>query len=187
MFSCLAKVFFKLNGIKYGKKLRLRGLPCIIRRQGQITIGNNVIINSGFTSNFIGLNHRTVIISRCPESKIEIGDNVGMSGTAIYARSQITIGKGTMIGANTKILDNDFHPIDIEARRIDDKSKIGVKPVVIGEDCFIGCNALILKGTTLGRGCVVGAGAVVSGTFEDGSVIVGNPAKTIRIQELNND
>ena len=184
MFSVLAKLFFKLNGTKYGKKLKLRGLPCIIRRQGQITIGDNVTINSSFMSNLIGMSHRTVIISRCPELKIEIGDNVGMSGTAIYARGQITIGKGTMIGANTKILDNDFHPIDIEARRVDDKSKIIVKPISIGEDCFIGCNAIILKGTTLGRGCVVGAGAVVSGTFEDGSVIVGNPAKTIRVQEI---
>ena len=39
---------------------------------------------------------------------------------------------------------------------------------------------MILKGTELGDGCVVGAGAVVSGKFEAGSVIVGNPARVIR-------
>ena len=56
----------------------------------------------------------------------------------------------------------------------DDKEKIGTRPVKIGKNCFIGCNALILKGTELGDGCVVGAGAVVSGKFEDNCVIVGN-------------
>ena len=52
--------------------------------------------------------------------------------------------------------------------------------MVIGKNCFIGCNALILKGTRLGDGCVVGAGAVVSGEFPAGCVIAGNPAHVIR-------
>ena len=52
--------------------------------------------------------------------------------------------------------------------------------IVIGKDCFIGCNTIILKGTVIGDGCVVGAGAVVSGKFEDNCVIIGNPAKVIR-------
>ena len=50
----------------------------------------------------------------------------------------------------------------------------------IGKNCFLGCNSIILKGTFLGDGCVVGAGAVVSGKFEDNCVIAGNPAKIIR-------
>ena len=54
---------------------------------------------------------------------------------------------------------------------------IGVK---IGKNCFIGCNALVLKGTELGDNCVVGAGAVVCGKFESNSVIAGNPARVIR-------
>ena len=79
-----------------------------------------------------------------------------------------------------KILDNDFHPIDPQARRADIKEQIGTGPVIIGKNCFIGCNALILKGTVLGDNCVVGAGAVVSGVFEDNCVIAGNPARVIR-------
>ena len=47
---------------------------------------------------------------------IEIGDNVGISGATIYARKKITIGENTCIGGNCKILDNDFHPIEAEAR-----------------------------------------------------------------------
>ena len=85
-----------------------------------------------------------------------------------------------MIGGNVKILDNDFHPIEIEARNRDIKEKILTKPIKIGKNCFIGCNSIILKGTELGDGCVVGAGAVISGKFESNSIIAGNPAKIIR-------
>lgn len=85
-----------------------------------------------------------------------------------------------MIGGNAKILDNDFHPIEVEARLADDRDRIGTREVVIGKNCFIGCNALILKGTVLGDNCVVGAGAVVSGKFEDNCVIAGNPARVIK-------
>ena len=53
-------------------------------------------------------------------------------------------------------------------------------PVTIGKNCFIGCNALILKGVVLGDNCVVGAGSVVTGQFEDNCVIAGNPARVIR-------
>ena len=58
---------------------------------------------------------------------------------------------------------------------------IPAKEIRIGKNCFLGCNSIILKGTVLGDNCVVGAGAVVSGKFEDGCVIAGNPAKKIKI------
>ena len=109
-----------------------------------------------------------------------IGNRVGISGATIYARQKITIGDDTNIGGNVKILDNDFHPIEAQARLVDDKSKIGTAPVEIGRNCFIGCNALILKGSKLGDNCVVGAGSVVTGIFGDNCVIAGNPARLIR-------
>ena len=110
-----------------------------------------------------------------------------MSGVTIYARKGIEIGENTAIGGNTKILDNDFHPIEAETRNkllMDknggDSDLIPAKPIKIGKNCFIGCNAIILKGSELGDGCVVGAGAVVSGKFEPNSVIAGNPARCIK-------
>jgi acetyltransferase-like isoleucine patch superfamily enzyme len=128
----------------------------------------------------VGLYQRTIIVTRTPEAEIFIGNNVGISGATIYARNSITIGENTHIGGNAKILDNDFHPLEIEARNKDIKEKIASKPIVIGKNCFIGCNALVLKGTILGDGCVVGAGAVVSGTFEGNCIIAGNPARVIK-------
>lgn len=174
------KIFMKLNKITYGKNLILKGVPCIIRRQGEITIGDNVTINSSFFSNLTGINHRTIMVTRLLESKIVIGNNVGISGATVYARDSIIIGNNVLIGANVKIIDSDFHPMDMEARALDDKSKIVNKPIYIADDCFLGADSIILKGTVLGRGCVVGAGAVVSGKFEPGSVIVGNPGRVVK-------
>jgi acetyltransferase-like isoleucine patch superfamily enzyme len=126
------------------------------------------------------LSQRTIIVTRTKEAKIEIGNNVGISGATIYARIGILIGDNTLIGGNVKILDNDFHPIEFEARNRNDDEMIKAKKIIIGRNCFIGCNSIILKGTKLGDGCVVGAGSVVCGDFPNGVVIAGNPAITIR-------
>lgn len=175
------KILMKVMKVKYGKGLLLKGIPVIFNKPGaNLTIGDNVTIKSSFLSNLVGLHQRTIIVTRTPEAVIYIGDNVGISGATIYARKSISIGENTHIGGNAKILDNDFHPLEVEARNADIKEKIAAKSIVIGKNCFIGCNALILKGTELGDGCVVGAGAVVSGKFQDNCVIVGNPAKVIK-------
>lgn len=182
------KLVMKMTKVEYGKNLLLKGVPIIFNKGGaRLKIGENVTIKSSFLSNLVGLYSRTIIVTRAPGSVIEIGDNVGISGATIYARKKITIGENTCIGGNCKILDNDFHPIDMEDRiRLlndvhgGDSNLIPTREIHIGKNCFLGCNSIILKGTVLGDGCVVGAGAVVSGKFEDNCVIAGNPAKVIK-------
>ncbi|SLK13241.1 acyltransferase [Clostridium chauvoei] len=175
------KMILRLNKVNFGKKLNLYGVPVIFKKkESQLNIGENCTIKSSFLSNLIGLSQRTIIVTRTKEAKINIGNNVGISGATIYARKAITIGDNTLIGGNVKILDNDFHPIEVEARNIDDKDKIGTREIVIGKDCFIGCNSIILKGTKIGDESVVGAGSIVSGEFPKGVVIAGNPAKIIK-------
>ena len=181
MNSNYYKFFMKIFKIKYGKKLLLKGRPLIYNKKGaNIIIGNNVVIKSSFLSNLIGLYSRTIILTRVPNAEIKIGNNVGISGATIYARNKIIIGNNTLIGGNTKIIDNDFHPLEIEYRNSNNIEKINSRPIIIGNDCFIGCNSIILKGTILGDGCVVGAGSVVAGIFPPNSVIAGNPAKIIK-------
>ncbi len=171
------KLLMRATKVKYGKNVLLKGVPVIFNKGGaELVIGDGCVIKSSFLS---------IIVTRTPEARIHIGKNVGISGATIYARKGITIGDNTMIGGNAKILDNDFHPVEVEARLADDKSKIGTREIVIGKNCFIGCNSLILKGTALGDNCVVGAGAVVSGKFEDNCVIAGNPARVIKKLECN--
>lgn len=178
----------KATKVEYGKNLLLKGMPVIFNKSGaNLIIGDNVTVKSSFLSNLVGLYSRTIIVTRAPDAEIIIGNNVGISGATIYARSRIEIGENTCIGGNTKILDNDFHPIEVEARNRllndsngGDSELVPSKPIKIGKNCFIGCNSIILKGTVLGDGCVVGAGAVVSGKFEDNCVIAGNPARVIK-------
>lgn len=183
------KLVMKMTKTKYGKNLLLKGVPVIFNKGGAtLKIGNHVTIKSSFLSNLVGLYSRTIIVTRAPGAVIEIGDNVGISGATIYARKGIYIGENTCVGGNCKILDNDFHPIDMEdrikllndAHGGDAADLIPTREIHIGKNCFLGCNSIILKGTVLGDGCVVGAGAVVSGKFEDNCVIAGNPARVIK-------
>lgn len=182
------KILLKVTKVKYGKNLLLKGIPIIFNRSGaEIIIGDDVTIKSSFLSNLVGLYSRCIIVTRTPGAYIHIGNNVGISGATIYARKGIKIGDNTAIGGNVKILDNDFHPIEFDERnkllndsRGGDSDLIPAKPIVIGKNCFIGCNSIILKGSMIGDNCVVGAGAVVAGKFEANSIIAGNPAKVIR-------
>lgn len=176
------KIIMNMTKVKYGKGLLLKGMPVIYNTKGaNLEIGDEVKIKSSFLSNLVGLYSRTIIITKAAGAKIKIGNRVGISGATIYARKGITIGDDTMVGGNVKILDNDFHPIELENRHNQDKSLVPAQEIVIGKNCFIGVNSIILKGTVLGDNCVVGAGAVVSGKFEANSVIVGNPGRVVRM------
>ncbi|ACS99086.1 acyltransferase [Paenibacillus sp. JDR-2] len=180
------KILMKVTKVRYGKKLLLKGIPVIFNKSGaELIIGDNVTINSSFLSNLVGLYQRTIIVTRTADARIRIGSNVGISGATIYARKSIQIGNNTLIGGNTKIIDNDFHPVDPNVRSITPNDHIGVRPIEIGQNVFIGCNCLILKGAKIGDNAVIGAGSVVSGEIPANCVAAGNPVKVIRYLEIN--
>ena len=137
------------------------------------------IINSSEFSNMVGLYQRTIIVARYG-GRVEIGANCGISGSTLYAMKSIKIGDNVIIGGNCKIIDNDFHPLPY-SQRIDQKVEdIKMRPIEVGEGCFIGANSILLKGCKLGKNCVVGAGSVVSCYFPDNVIIAGNPAMIVK-------
>ena len=71
------------------------------------------------------------------------------------------------------------HNFEDKAKRIDEQG-ITTKPVIIGDDVWIGANAVILPGVTIGKHCVVAGGAVVTKDVPDHSLVAGVPAKLIK-------
>ena len=144
---------------------------------GTFRFGEGVVINSSFESNPIG-GTRTALVFKGPDAVIEIGAGTGISNVMIAAYEKVTIGKDCNLGANCKIMDTDFHALNLQDR----KANINIphKPIKIGDGVFIGTEAIICKGVTIGDESVVGAGAVVAKDIPAGEIWGGNPAKFIR-------
>lgn len=112
-----------------------------------------------------------------PDSKVIIGNQVGMSGVTITAHNTITIADKTLIGAGTLITDSDWHAIDPERRH----TEIGpTAPVHIGHNVLIGTRCVILKGVTIGADSVIGAGSIVTRDIPAGVIAAGNPCRVIK-------
>lgn len=103
-------------------------------------------------------------------AECRIGSNTAVnSNNMIACRERIVIGDGVQLSPNVQIYDHDHdfrHPEGLNANHFK------TSPVVIGNNCWIGANTVILRGTTLGDRCVVGAGCVIKGSYPSGTVIV---------------
>ena len=166
--------------VDYSKDIVMNG-KIIISNCGRIHIGSKVVINSGDYPNPVGTS-LTKLYTQKSSSVIHIGNNVGMSSTLIFADSEIWIEDNVLIGAETMIVDNDFHGLVYKSDTGRTAMKSGEK-IQIKEGAFIGTRCLILKGVTIGKGSVVGAGSVVTRDIPDGEIWAGNPAKFIRSVE----
>ena len=144
---------------------------------GRFRIGENVVINSGVEANPVG-GHRTIFLIKGEGALIEIGDNTGMSNAIICAREHVSIGNCVNLGAGCRIFDTDFHSSNLEDRIAD--VNIPCRPVRIEDGVFVGSNALIMKGVTVGERSVIGAHAVVTKDVPAGEIWAGNPAKFIK-------
>jgi len=174
------RFMFTLYGIKWGKGWRILGMP-IIQRHGSstITLGDRLTLRSWRTSNPLTPTHPVVLATRNPGAVIQIGDDCGFTGTTLVAAESIQIGHRVQVGANSVIVDTDFHPTQVEERARDFLNGQHA-PIIIEDDVFIGMQSLILKGVTIGRGSVVGAGSVVTKNVPAGVVVAGNPARIVK-------
>jgi acetyltransferase-like isoleucine patch superfamily enzyme len=157
----------------------LSGRPLFrIRGRGaRITVGERFSALSKSNNNAIGVFQPVIITAWRDGSIVEIGDDVGMSGCSITAEEKITIGNRVKIGAGVLIMDTDAHPLTPGERETGILAQTAA--VVIEDDVFIGARAIILKGVHIGRGAVIGAGAVVVKNVAAMTIVGGNPAKMI--------
>ena len=179
------RLYFARHGVAWGPDWRIFGTPLIQRhRDSQIHIGPHFEMRNWLGSNPLGVNHRCILATWTAGAAITIGASTGLTGATLCAASSISIGRQVRIGANSTITDTDFHPLELNERRLNPRNG-QMAPVIIEDDVFIGMHALVLKGSHIGRGSVIGAGSVVTGCIPAGVIVAGNPARIVR--ELAHD
>jgi len=153
---------------KLGENFHLFGELPFMEGDGDIYIGNNVTMYGHvvmFTGGHI-----------YKDSEIRIGDNCSIGfGVQFRAAKKISVGKNCMIAGGVRISDNDGHPIGIH--RDGRVSPEDVKPVIIEDGVWIGENSAILKGVTIGRGCIISTGSVLGRSVPPMKIAMGNPAR----------
>lgn len=171
------------NGVKFNSSLVCNGILQVdINRTGICVIGDNCRINSDIGFNPIGRYSPTFLIVH-ERASLTIGNNTGISSSAIICHKEIRIGDRVKLGGNVAIYDTDFHSLSSTIRndKSQDFSKAETKSVIIGDDAFIGAHSTILKGVTIGRGAIIGACSVVTKNVPSQEIWAGNPAKFIRM------
>lgn len=173
------KIIFMLKKIHVASGVNINGIITIIGDGEKIFIGEGTRISSGYRANPIGGSTRT-ILSVASSGKIVIGNNCGVSNSAIVSNVSVTIEDDVFIGGNCKIYDTDFHSIQYENRMRRPDNTVKSAPILIKRGAFVGAHSIILKGVTIGEKSIIGAGAVVTKDVPDFEVWGGNPAQFIR-------
>ncbi len=170
--------------IRAGKHVVFEGETILRTRGYGIEIGNNVVFNARKRNNLVGIVNPTILDVLCG-GRITIGNCCGFSSVVMSSRKSIEIGSHVIVGGNVRIFDHDFHEMDAMLRRGGtDGGMIRSANVTIGDDVFIGTNAIILKGTTIGARSIIAAGSVVFGLeVPPDSLVKGNPACVVGRKE----
>jgi acetyltransferase-like isoleucine patch superfamily enzyme len=169
--------FLRRSSAVFGRKIILKG-------KSRISLGYKVALADGveIKSNSPSGNVLIGDYSRLRD-RVEVkakGDTVSIGAYCYIAKDAwiggygaINIGTNTMIGIRTIIVSSDHDYINVGVSYFDG-SEIP-KPIVIGENVWIGSNCVILGGSKIGSGSVVGAGSVVRGVFPENSMVLGVP------------
>lgn len=107
---------------------------------------------------------------------VELQDHSYINGATIDCSQSIKIGSHCAIAYGAIIKDSDEHAILDEQGNKNEYTK----PIVIGNKVWIGTNAIILKGVTIGDGAIIAAGAVVTHDVPSHTIVAGVPAKVIK-------
>ena len=177
----VCRVILYGNNVEF-KKITTSGIPYVsVARKGKCIIGDSFAMNNNIRGNPIGRVDRCILFVD-NGAELIIGNNVGMSSTALVVRTHIRIGDNVKIGGSVCIYDTDFHSLDFKIRndRGLDLVNANNKPVIIGDNVFIGAHSTILKGVTVGNNAIIGACSVVTKSIPANEIWGGNPAKFIK-------
>lgn len=134
--------------------------------EGEIKLGNDSFVA-----------HRSTLTAR--GGKILIGEHVHISRNSyISGIGNVEIGKDSMLGPNVTLNSGNHKFADVDTPMRLQGARLG--KITIENDVWLGANVCVVPGVTIGRGTVVGAGAVVTKDIPPYSIAVGVPAKVVR-------
>jgi acetyltransferase-like isoleucine patch superfamily enzyme len=166
------KTVFILTGkkIKIGKWFRVYG-SFNVTGCGKIEIGDNCF----FTSKIF---RKPSLVTLLPSAIIQIGDNVGLSGTVIQCSKRVIIDNWCNI-ADAYIVDSSAHHLSADRRFLSNES-VPSKTVHIKKNVWISTNTTICKGVIIGENSVIGACSLVRKEIPKNSFYAGIPAVFIK-------
>lgn len=170
--NCLAHTKYKmspeiLSAIAKGAIIE-SGVEIYTTHPGTIKLGNHI---------HIGRN--TVISNYEGRGCVCVGDNTSIGwNNNFYCQGGLRVGSNVLFASNVCVLTSNHGFTDIAIPIKQQVSEYGA--VEIGDDSWIGYNAIILPGVKIGRHVVIGAGSVVTHDMPDYSVCAGSPCKVIR-------
>lgn len=171
--------------VRIGKGLVSLGpIPYIFcSTSASLTIGQKCTLVNHTKFNTIG------IVKPCSlavhgRGSLQIGNHVGLSGVSVCCYNRIVIEDDVLVGGNTAIFDTDFHSLEFDSRMDEIQNGrfegVKTKPVIVKEGAFIGAYCIVMKGVTVGRRSIIGAGSVVVSDIPEGEIWAGSPARFIR-------
>ena len=161
--------------IRQEGRLRLK-VPLVCDGEGHVQIGSAVSVGYHLAAKFG--NGAVRLQARGHHARIMVGSGTQFSNNVeVFAEHSVTIGARCLIGDGVLIMDSDFHDLSAEGRQ---GGAAATSPVVLEDNVFVGSRVIILKGVTIGKDTVIGAGSVVVKSIPGGVIAAGNPAKVIR-------
>lgn len=144
-----------------------------LNQTNPVTEEYNVLLKELFGDNIGEGSFVAAPFSGAALNRLKIGKNVFINSNLLaMSRGEITIEDDVMIAANVSLISNNHDPYE--------RMVLTCKPVLIQKGAWIGANAVILPGVSVGRYAIVGAGSVVTRDVPDYAVVVGNPAKVVK-------
>lgn len=165
---CALRALWYLGAVtSRGHGIRVRG-GVWVRNAGRLSVGNRVAFHAGPVA---------TELTTQPGGRLEIGDDVMINyGCSFNASQLLQIGNRCRIGIGVVLSDSHLHREEPERRG----ERPEPKTLVIEDDVWLANRVIVLPGVRLGRGCIVGAGSVVTASVPANMLAAGNPARVIR-------
>ena len=167
---------------------------CVMETSARLNMSAR-ILNAGSRSDLIRIGANSHVAGElfvfAHGGSIQIGDWCFIGpGTRLWSSCSLIVGNRVLISHNCNVMDSLTHPLDATSRHLQFRAilggghprsiDLGEKPVLIDDDAWIGAGATILRGVTVGKAAVVGAGSVVTRNVAPYTVVAGNPARVVR-------